>query len=216
MSTETDVTGPRIASYMNLEQAMAEVRAYLVQKSRPAASANEGSVSTAGQLSMQSAFLAQLGNIATRLGQVEPNSKLGPPGVFLKRLMRKAIGWYSRPAQEFDRTALETFHQIRQDMLQQQQQIVALSKRIDQARAAERTSSDLRHASEVSPAASDNDLQRSMLTLFRVLLGTQAVRQALEDENPGLLQKVEGLLATMDAQLKSDAHVPEAKVAPER
>ena len=55
-----------------------------------------------------------------------------------------------------------------------------------------------------------------MLTLFRVLLGTRAVRQALQDENPGLLQKVEGLLATMDAQLRSDAHVPEAKVAPER
>ena len=128
MSTETDVTGPRIASYMNLEQAMGEVRAYLDKKSRPAATATDGSVSPAGQLSMQSAFIAQLGNIATRLGQVEPNSKLGPPGVFLKRLMRKAIGWYSRPAQEFDRTAVETFHQIRQDMLQLQQQIVALNK----------------------------------------------------------------------------------------
>src|ERR1700691_6613895 len=92
MSTETDVTGPRISSYMNLEQAMREVRAYLDKKNRQVVTTADNAMLPAGQLSLQSAFIAQLGNIATRLGQVEPNSKLGPPGVFLKRMVRKAIG----------------------------------------------------------------------------------------------------------------------------
>ena len=213
MSTETDVTGPRISPYMNLEQAMGEVRAYLDKKSRPVMPVADNALQPAGQLSLQSAFIAQLGNIATHLGQVEPNSKLGPPGVFLKRVVRKAIGWYSRPAQEFDRTAVETFHQIRQDMLQLQQQIVALNQRIgEDGRTPDRTASDMSPASGSPMTASQSDLQRSMLTMFRVLIGTRAVRQALQDENPGLLQKVEGLLETMDAQLRDDPQVPEAKV----
>jgi hypothetical protein len=213
MSTETDVTGPRISSYMNLEQAMREVRAYLDKKNRQVVTTADNAMLPAGQLSLQSAFIAQLGNIATRLGQVEPNSKLGPPGVFLKRMVRKAIGWYSRPAHEFDRTAVETFHQIRRDMLQLQQQIVALNQRMGEAsRTPERTSAQVGPASATPMTANQNDLQRSMLMMFRVMIGTRAVRQALQDENPGLLQKVEGLLETMDAQLRDDPQVPEAKV----
>src|ERR1700691_5029283 len=205
MSTNTDVTGLRISSYMNLEQAMGEVRAYLDKKNRQVVTTADNTMQPAGQLSLQSAFIAQLGNIATRLGQVEPNRKLGPPGVFLKRVVRKAIGWYSRPAHEFDRTAVETFHQIRQDMLQLQQQIVALNQRMGEAsRTPERTSAKVGPASATPMTANQNDLQRSMLMMFRVMIGTRAVRQALQDENPGLLQKVEGLLETMDAQLRDD------------
>src|SRR5512143_853682 len=110
---------------MSLEQAMAEVRAYLQEKKHPASTAAERGSVVSGQLSMQENLVHRLGDIANRLGQVEPNSKLGPAGVFLKRLVRKLIGWYSRPAQQFDRTAYEAFAQIRQDMLRQQEQITA-------------------------------------------------------------------------------------------
>ena len=106
MSTD-NVTGPHISSYMDLNQAMGEVRAYLDKKKRQAGMSPEAIGFPAGQLSMQSAFIARLADIATRLGQVDPNSNLGPVGVFLKRLLCKMIGWYSRPAQDFDRTTVE-------------------------------------------------------------------------------------------------------------
>jgi hypothetical protein len=202
MSTDTDISGPHISSYMNLEQAMGEVRVYLDKKKLHAAVPADAPGLPAGQLSMQSAFIARLTDIATRLGQVEPNSKLGPPGVFLKRLVRKSIGWYSRPAQEFDRTAVETFQQIRNDMLQLQQQIVALNKRVAEGPAT-------RSASEMhgqSPA-DQGELLRSMFSLFQGVIATPAVRRALQDENPELLSKIEGLLATVEAECNNESPI---------
>jgi hypothetical protein len=187
---------------MNLEQAMGEVRAYLDKKKRDAAIPADAPGLPAGQLSMQGAFIARLADIASRLGQVEPNSKLGPPGVFLKRLMRKSIGWYSRPAQEFDRTAVETFQQIRNDMLQMQQQIVVLNKRVAEVPAT-------RFASEMhsQSTADQGELLRSMSSLFKGLIATPAVRQALQDDNPALLNKVEGLLATVEAECNNESPI---------
>lgn len=213
MSTDTDVTGPHISAYMNLEQAMGEVRAYLDKKKRLAGMPPEAIGPPAGQLAMQSAFIARLADIATRLGQVEPNSKLGPPGVFLKRLMRKAIGWYSRPSQEFDRTTVETFHQIRSDMLQLQQQIVALDKRV-----AEYPSPSTKTVSEMhgQPAADQAELVRSMVLVFKGLIATQAVRQALQDENPALLNKVERLLATVEAEYTNESPTSGPTPEPDR
>ena len=213
MSTDTDVTGPHISSYMNLEQAMGEVRVYLDKKKRQAGMPPEAIGVPAGQLSMQSAFIARLADIAARLGQVEPNSKLGPPGVFLKRLARKLIGWYSRPAQEFDRTTVEMFHQIRSDILQLQQQIVALDKRVaENPSPATRTFS----AMHGQPAADQAELVRSMVLVFRGLIATQAVRQALQDENPALLNKVERLLATVEAECKNESPVSGPMPVPDR
>ena len=187
---------------MNLEQAMGEVRAYLDKKKLDAAMPADVPGLPAGQLSMQGAFIARLADIATRLGQVEPNSKLGPPGVFLKRVMRKSIGWYSRPAQEFDRTAVETFQQIRNDMLQMQQQIVALNKRVAELPATH-------FASEIhsQSTAYQGELLRAMSSLFKGLIATPAVRQALQDDNPALLNKVEGLLATVEAECNNEAPI---------
>lgn len=203
MSSDTDVTGPRLSSYMNLEQAMGEVRAYLGKKKFPVATLPGSAASPAGQLSLQAAFVARLADIANRLGQVEPNSKLGPPGVFLKRVVRKLIGWYSRPAQEFDRTTVETFQQIRHDMLQLQQQILVLSSRVEEG---------LRPAVGSVSGADHSELLRSMLTLFKGLIVTGAVRQAVQSENPELLNKIEGLLETVEVELKNASQVPGAKV----
>jgi hypothetical protein len=213
MSTDTDVTGPRISSYINLEQAMAEVRAYLDKKKRQAGIPYEAIGLPAGQLAMQSAFIARLADIATRLGQVEPNSKLGLPGAFLKRLMRKMIGWYSRPAQEFDRTTVEMFHEIRSDMLQLQQQIVVLNKRV-----AECPSPAMQIFSEMhgQSAADQAELVRSMVLVFKGLIATQAVRQVLQDENPALLNKVERLLATVEAEYKNESPVSGPTPVPDR
>jgi hypothetical protein len=212
MSTNTDVTGPRISSYMNLEQAMCEVRAYLDKKKRLAGMPAEVAGLPAGQLSMQSAFIARLADIATRLGQVEPNSKLGPLGVFLKRLGRKTIGWYSRPAQEFDRTTIEAFHQIRSDMLQLQQQIAALDKRV--AEAANGFGPAWNSAG--SSGTHQDELMRSMFTLFKGLIATPAVQKSLQDENPALLDKVEGLLKAVEVEFQSESQPPSLKSASSR
>jgi hypothetical protein len=214
MSTDTGVTGPRISSYMNLEQAMGEVRAYLDKKKRQAGMPPELAGFAAGQLSMQSAFIARLADIASRLGQVEPNSKLGAPGVFLKRLGGKMIGWYSRPAQEFDRTTIEAFHQIRSDMLQLQQHIAALDKRV-----AEGLQGTKGIGSGWNPASPSDDhqdeLMRSMFTLFKGLIATPSVRQSLQDENPALLDKVQGLLKAVEAEFH-ESQLPRIKSAPDR
>ena len=131
MPIKADAPELRISSYMNLEQAMEEVRAYLeAKKNYVEIRADLGNV-VAGQLSMQGTLISRMAEISTRLGQVEPNSELGPPGVLLKRILKKLIGWHAKPAQEFDRTAVDAFQQIRQDMLQLQQQIAELSKKVD-------------------------------------------------------------------------------------
>lgn len=69
----------------------------------------------------QDALVDRLSRIAASLGAIDPNSKLGAPGVLLKRLVRKAIGWYSRPVHEFDRVLIELLQQIRQDIIRLQQ-----------------------------------------------------------------------------------------------
>ena len=178
-----------IPAHMNLEQAMEEVRKYLETTKRraslPPAEAEMGS-----NLALQAAFNARLSEIATRFGHVEPNSKLGPLGVYLKRLMRKLIGWYSRPIHDFNRTALENLQQIRHDMLRMQQQIAA--------------------AGERSGIGESNLDERSNAAVLTALLAVPAVRQALQDGNPALLQRVEELLKAAERPTGSDTAVPGA------
>ncbi len=168
----------QISPKMSLEQAMAEVRAYLEEKKRPTTVTADLGPAGGGHFSMQQNLIHRLGDFANLLGQVDPNSKLGAPGVFMKRLVRKLIGWYSRPAQQFDRTAYEAFVQIRQDMLRQQEQIVALDRKI--------------------ASADQQQLVRAMLGLFQALITGPAVRQALATEDPDLLTRVEDLLGRFD------------------
>ena len=131
MSTKTGIPELQISAYTSLEQAMAEVRAYLEAKKIYVAAQPDMVSFAGGQMSMQGAFVGRLTDIANRLDQVDPNSKLGGAGFFLKRTVRKLIGWYSRPSQEFDRTAVHAFAQIRQDMLLLQQQIATLQRKIE-------------------------------------------------------------------------------------
>ncbi len=190
MSINADVPGLRISSYMNLEQAMGEVRAYLEAKKKHSAMQPDATGIAAGQLSLQGAFVDRLADISRRLGQIEPNSKLGPPGLFLKRILRKLIGWYSKPAQEFDRTAVEAFRQIRHDMLQLQRQVAELNRKPVWSSGAE---------------GEQRELLRPMLALFKSTLDAPAVREALQQDKPELLQRVEGLLATVEHELKAES-----------
>ena len=206
MSTKADAPELRISSYMNLEQAMEEVRVYLeAKKSYVEIRADLGNV-VAGQLSMQGTLISRMAEISTRLGQVEPNSKLGPPGVLLKRILKKMIGWHAKPAQEFDRTAVDAFQQIRQDMLQLQQQLAGLSKKLDGGQRLSFPSGELSAVPECEPGTDRDELLRSMLALFRSLIAAPAVQTALQDEKPELLQRVERLLTATEAELRSESH----------
>jgi hypothetical protein len=133
MPTNADVRKLRVSSSMSLEEAMAEVRRYLRASGSVATDSVQATnqysggsnASRSSQFPMQAAMITRLSEIAARLGEVEPHSKLGTAGVLLKRMVRKAIGWYSRPVHEFDRTAIELLQQIRHDMLGLQQQIAS-------------------------------------------------------------------------------------------
>ena len=204
MPTKVDAPELRISSYMSLEQAMEEVRAYLeAKKNYGEAPPDFGNV-VPGQLSMQGALVSRMGDIANRLGQVEPNSKLGPPGVLLKRILKKLIGWHAKPAQEFDRTAVEAFHQIRQDMLQLQQQIAVLSKKVDAGQPLPFPSAESTTVAGRHPQANRDELLRSMLVLFRSLIDAPAVQTALQNEKPELLRRVETLLDKAEAEFKAE------------
>jgi hypothetical protein len=209
MSTKADPTELRISSYMNLEQAMEEVRSYLeAKKNYVEIRADLGNV-VAGQLSMQGTLISRMAEISTRLGQVEPNSKLGPPGVLLKRILKKLIGWHAKPAQEFDRTAVDAFQQIRQDMLQLQQQIAELSKKVDAGESLPFPNAESTISGRETKTDRD-ELLSSMLALFRSLIAAPAVQTALQNEKPELLQRVERLLTTAEAESRSKSRRSDA------
>jgi hypothetical protein len=193
MTTKTGVPELAISAYTSLEQAMAEVRTYLEAKNIYAAAQSDMVSFAAGQMSMQGAFVGRLTDIANRLDQVDPNSKLRGAGFFLKRTVRKLIGWYSRPSQEFDRTAVHAFSQIRQDMLLLQQQIATLQRKIETQSA---KTASIPGAESVAGRTPDTQIEQvqMMLLLFRSTISSPAVRKALQQEKPELLQRVEELL----------------------
>jgi hypothetical protein len=207
MSTNPNVPKLRILSSMSLEQAMAEVRRYLEARnnpgSNPASWASPGktgsSAVSSSQFNMQSANLAGLSEIAARQGQVEPHSEMGAAGVFLKRAVRKAIGWYSRPVHEFDRATVAALQQVRQDMLGLQQQIAALRQEIGTVTpAATQSAGESVHAQN---STSERDqLLLLMIELFKNLVAVQALRQALREENPQLLERVAVLLNKVESE----------------
>ena len=178
---------------------MAEVRAYLEAKQVYSAAQPDMVNFAAGQMSMQSAFVGRLTDIANRLDEVDPNSKLGGIGFFLKRTVRKLISWYSRPAQEFDRTAVHAFSQIRQDLLLLQQQISTLQTKMEKRD----TSMPGYPATEstVGPVVDQADRMQMMILLFRSTVSSPAVRNALQSEKSDLLQRIEKLLSEVEHDL---------------
>ncbi len=187
----------RITSTMSLERAMLEVRRYLAagntnsgKQVAGAAQSRSNTVRT-GQFSTQAAMANRLSEIAARLGEVEPNSKLGAFGVFLKRVVRKAIGWYSRPAHEFDRSTVELLHQIRQDMIGLQQQVSMLQEQDVSAQP-----QGVQSGGESGP----HEGMLLMIELFKNINAVQSFRRALRDENPDLLRKFETILDKIEGE----------------
>ena len=187
----------RITSSMSMEQAMLEVRRYLAARSNtsgeqtPKAAQHRTAALRAVPFSMQAAMAGRLSEIAARLGELDPHSKLGAPGVFLKRIVRKAIGWYLRPVHEFDRTAIELLRQIRQDMVGLQQQIAALQ---EQDTAAQPREIQDRDDFEKREAVS------LMIELYKNVTAVQSLRRALRDEDPELLRRVETVLDRIEGE----------------
>jgi len=188
---------------------MAEVRRYLEARNNP--SCNPASWTTPGktgsgavlssQFNMQSANIAGLSEIAARQGKVEPHSEMGAAGVFLKRAVRKAIGWHSRPVHEFDRATVAALQQVRQDMLGLQQQIAALRQEIANGTPAPtQPAGESVHAQNAS--SEEDELLRLMIELFKNLVAVQALRQALREENPQLLERIEVLLNKLNTRIR--------------
>ncbi len=206
MSTKANVPKLRILSAMSLEQAMAEVRRYLAAKNKAGtgyAFSNSPGKTGLGRLilavQLQSANLAGLSEIAGRQGQVEPHSEMGAAGVFLKRAVRKAIGWYSRPVHEFDRATVAALQQVRQDMLGLQQQIAALRQEMASGASAGSQPDGESVGAQNSPSE-QAELLLLTIELFKNQVAMQALRQALREENPQLLQRVESLLSKFEGE----------------
>jgi hypothetical protein len=190
-SEENTVTNTRkpalkISPQMSLEEAMAEVRRYLdVNGASLRATSNRGAAAPGQprQFALLGSSIARLSQVSATYGQIEPDGKGGAFGSYLKRIIRKAVGWYSRPMYEFDRTVIEAFEQTRLDMLGLQQQINALSSgRGQQPEQAE--------------------LLRSMIELLFANIATvQSLRQALQNERPEFQQRFEELLNRSEAEL---------------
>lgn len=181
---------------------MAEVRRYLEAKNSagsslaswtsPGKTGSGAALST--QFNMQGANIAGLSEIAARLGEVEPHSEMGAAGVFLKRAVRKAIGWYSRPVHAFDRATIAALQQVRQDMLGLQQQIVALRQEVTNSTPAATAGLAGESIHLQSSSSEQDELLLLTIELFKNQVAMQALRQALRDENPQLLQQLEVLL----------------------
>jgi hypothetical protein len=199
-----DVRKLRIASSMSLEQAMLEVRKYLAARTSSASDQVEtrSTKVRSAQFNTQAAMANRLSEIAARLGEVEPNSKLGALGVLLKRVVRKAIGWYSRPAHEFDRAAIELLQQIRQDMIGLQLHIATIQEQVTDGSITAAPATFELQAPPIQSRSRESEQREAlslMIELFKNVTAVQAFRQTLRNEDPKLLLQVESLLDKMEA-----------------
>jgi hypothetical protein len=172
---------------MNLEEAMAEVRRYLDATGaspRGAAPAASGTaLAQPRQFTLLGSSIARLSQVSAKFGVIEPDGKGGVAGSYMKRAIRKAIGWYSRPAQEFDRGVIEALEQTRLDMQGLQHQIVAL-------------------ASDRSRETGQAELLRSVIELLLAnVVAVQSLRQAVLEQQPGLQPRFEELLDKFEGEL---------------
>lgn len=187
-ATNTEKSPLQIGPRMSLEEAMAEVRRYLNARGSldRTPSQYEAGVDAAlvqpRQFTLLGSSIARLSQVAARQGGIERNSKAGVLGVYLKRIIGKAIGWYSRPVYEFDHTVIEAFEQTRLDMQGLQQQINALTP-------------------DRSRQSAQIELLRSIIELLVVNIATvQSLRQALQDKEPDLQSRFEELLKVFESE----------------
>ncbi len=178
---------------------MAAVRQYLAAKNPGAGAAQVPAASA--DFRSQSAIIGRLSEVAARLGEVEPNSEFGGFGVFLKRKISKLIGWYSRPAHEFCRVAIEALQQIRRDMLGLQRQIWEIRQEMQQSRTVV-----VEGASEYGSGSEQSEVASLLVELSKNLIAVQALRQTLQGENAELLHQLDPLLRKFEddsAELRS-------------
>lgn len=170
---------------MSLDEAMAEVRRYLdAKRTLPHDLAAIPQMdSRRRQIFLLESSIAQLAEVTAKFGVIEPHSKAGALGLFLKRVVRKAIGWYSRPVHEFDRTVIEALQHVRQDMQGLQQQIDAL--------AAERS----------APPPQMDAFRSTVELLFANIVTVQSLRGALQEKLPEIQSTIEEMQATTEREL---------------
>jgi hypothetical protein len=188
VTTNTHKPTLQIQPHMSLEEAMAEVRSYLdaTGASPRRASVPRELAAAPGQprpFALLGSSIARLSQVAAKCGEIEPDGKGGAFGSYLKRIIRKAIGWYSRPVYEFDRNVIEAFEQTRLDMLGLQQQINGLT------------------ANSTQPAEHAELLRSIVELLFANVATVQALRGAIQDERPEFRLRFEELLKTSEAEL---------------
>jgi len=94
-------------------------------------------------------------------------------------------------------------------MLQLQQQIAELSKKVDAGESLPFPNAEST-VSGREPKTDRDELLSSMLALFRSLIAAPAVQTALQNEKPELLQRVERLLTTAEAESRSKSRGSDA------
>ncbi len=187
-ATNTHKPTLQIRPHMSLEEAMAEVRSYLdaTGASPRRASVPRELAAAPGQprpFALLGSSIGRLSQVAAKYGEIEPDGNGAPFGSYLKRIIRKAIGWYSRAVYEFDRNVIEAFEQTRLDMLGLQQQISGLT-------------------SYSTQPAEHAELLRSIVELLFANIATvQALRQAIQDERPEFRLRFEELLKTSEDEI---------------
>ncbi len=187
-ATNTHKPTLQIRPHMSLEEAMAAVRRYLdAQAPTPrGASVRREPAAAPGQprpFALLGSSIGRLSQVAAKCGEIEPDGKGGAFGSYLKRIIRKAIGWYSRPVYEFDRNVIEAFEQTRLDMLGLQQQINGLT-------------------SNSTQPAEHAELLRSIIELLFANIATvQSLRRAIQNEQPEFQLRFEELLKTSEDEI---------------
>jgi hypothetical protein len=185
-ATNTKKPALQIRPQMSLEEAMAEVRRYLEASGtvpRTTPSPGGAALGQARQFALLGSSIARLSRVSGTYGEIAPDGKGGAFGSYLKRIIRKAIGWHSRPVYEFDRTVIEAFEQTRLDLLGLQQQISALTS-----------------SSGQQPEQADL-LRATIELLFANIATVQALRHALQNERPEFQQRFEEELNRSESEL---------------
>ncbi len=205
----------KIRASMDLDQAMAEVRRYLrtrgiaasIPTAPPAQHLIDSAIVVGPHLSALADSIAELSNTATRFGTIEPISKAGRAGIFAKRIIRKAIGWYSKPIHEFDRTLLRTLEQVRHDMLGLQEQITHLNLKVADSVATTLRQDALAGTEPTSQQIQNAELLRCVVELLIAnVAALQALQRALQESDPHLQARCVELLNTFQrefAELKA-------------
>ena len=166
---------------MNLEEAMAEVQRYL--HAIDASGASGLAAPTPPRTNSLGPSITRLGRLAARSGVIERNGKGGVLAWYLKRIIRKAIGWYIRPIHEFDQGVVEALEFVRQDVLKLEQQMSTITQR--------------------PTITAEDPLRATIELLFANIAAIQSLQQALTETYPEMTPRIERSLESVQNELAS-------------